>query len=145
MAIIPTTSITGDKQVDQILKALGREAIKDADIKAVLRKVARPLINDIKSRTPVDEGNLKKSIGIIKGLKGKKGKPFVIVGPRYYSPYKGFHAHLIEAGSEIFNVGYSGTKMFFQAFQGWKGGGYNAMKDQLLALLEKKLEKIKKV
>ena len=45
----------------------------------------------------------------------------------------------------MFNVEYSGVKMFFQAFQGWKGGGYNAMKDQLLALLEKKLEKIKKV
>lgn len=144
MAIIPTTSITGDQKIDQILKALGKEAIKDADIKAVLRKVARPLINDIKSKTPVDEGNLKKSIGIIKGLKGKKGKPFVIVGPRYYSPYKGFHAHLIEAGSDIYNVGYPGTKMIFQAFQGWKSGGYSVMKNQLLGLLEKKLSKLEK-
>lgn len=144
MAILPKVSLTGDKQIDQILKELGREAIKDAEIKSVLRKVARPLINDIKSRTPVDEGNLKKSIGIIKGLKGKKGKPFVIVGPRYYSPYKGFHAHLIEAGSDMYNVGYPGTKMIFQAFQGWKSGGYTVMKSQLLSLLEKKLSKLEK-
>tara|TARA_R110000803_G_scaffold14673_8_gene40759 strand:- start:1925 stop:2359 length:435 start_codon:yes stop_codon:yes gene_type:complete len=144
MALVPKISITGDHKIDQILKELGKEAIKDADIKQVLRKVARPLINDIKSRTPVDKGTLRKSIGIIKGLKGKKGKPFIIVGPRYYSPYKGFHAHLIEVGSEMYSVGYPGTKMIFQAFQGWKSGGYSIMKDQLIGLLEKKLNKLKK-
>lgn len=145
MAIIPKFSLTGDKELDKLLNQLGREAIKDAEIKRTLKRLAKPLVEKIKSITPYDSGELEESFGIIRGLRGKKGKPFVLIGPRYYAPYKGFHAHWQEYGAEKYNVSYGGAKMIFKGFQSWKGSGYEEMKRELVGMLEKKLQKIKKV
>ncbi len=70
--ITPTTSITGDKELDRILKDLGQNALKDSVIKQGLKKLAKPFINDIRGNINDVTKNLSKSIGIIKGIRSKK-------------------------------------------------------------------------
>ena len=43
MAIIPKFSLTGDKELDKLLNQLGREAIKDAEIKKNFKKVSKAI------------------------------------------------------------------------------------------------------
>ena len=51
--LTPTTTITGDKELDRILKDLGKNALKDSDIKRGLVKLSKPIIKDIRSNVEV--------------------------------------------------------------------------------------------
>ena len=141
--IIPTTQITGDKQLDAILKDLGQNAIKDSVMKQGLKKLAKPFINDIRSNINDVTKNLSKSIGIIKGIRAPKGRPFVIIGPRYSDNYMGYHAHLVEVGKSVYNVEYSGQKMIKLAFDKNKTQTFFQLKSEIVKLLNKKLKKLK--
>ena len=141
--IIPTTQITGDKQLDAILKDLGQNAIKDSVMKQGLKKLAKPFINDIRSNINDVTKNLSKSIGIIKGIRAPLGRHFIIIGPRYYDNYKGYHAHLVEVGKSVYNVEYSGQKMIKLAFDKNKTQTFFQLKSEIVKLLNKKLKKLK--
>ena len=47
--LTPTTTITGDKELDRILKDLGQNALKDSVIKRGLVKISKPIIKDIRN------------------------------------------------------------------------------------------------
>lgn len=141
--ITPTTSITGDKELDRILKDLGKNALKDADIKRGLKKIAKPIIKDIKSNINNVTKNLSKSIGIIRGIKHKKGRPIILIGPRYYGSFQGYHAHLVEVGSKEYDVRYEGQKLVERAFNKNKTQAQEKLRKEILLLLDKKLKKLK--
>lgn len=61
--------------------------------KVLLRKAAKPAVDSLKSNTPVDTGDLKKSMEI---LPLNKSKNNIFVGPNYRKG--GPHAHLVEYG-----------------------------------------------
>jgi len=136
-------SITGDKEIDRLLRDLGQKSLKDADIKRGLKQIAKPLIKDIRGNINNVTGNLKKSIGVIKGIRGTKGKPFILVGARVYGNFKGFHAHLVEVGKENFDVDWTGRRFIEAAFNANKTQALSKVRDLMLKNLEKKLKKFK--
>tara|TARA_R100000773_G_scaffold4298_1_gene4886 strand:+ start:6851 stop:7279 length:429 start_codon:yes stop_codon:yes gene_type:complete len=139
----PTTTITGDKELDKILNDLSKNALKDADIKRGLRRLAKPIIKDIRSNINNVTKNLSKSIGIIKGIRHKRGRPIILVGPRYYGNFLGYHAHLVEVGSQEYDVRYEGQKFIEKAFNKNKTQTQEKLRKEILMLLDKKLRKLK--
>jgi hypothetical protein len=137
------TYIEGDKELADALKKLGREAIKDADLKRGLRKLAKPFIEDIQDNINNVTGNLEKSIGIIRKTKSKRGKPYVLIGPRYYKPYKGYHAHLVEAGNSFYNVEFDEQKNIERAYNKNKTRTNEELKQLILTELNKKIKRLK--
>jgi len=136
------TIVTDDDKLDSALATLSKDAIKDADIKYALRKIAKPLIEEIQNRTPIKTRTLHDSIGVLKGIRSKKGKPFILVGPRYYEPYRGYHAHLVEVGSEKYDVSYEGFKMIFKAYQAKEKWMISNLADEMLKLMERKIKRL---
>ncbi len=141
--ITPTTSITGDKELDRILKDLGKNALKDSVIKQGLKKLAKPFINDIRGNINNVTKNLSKSIGIIKGIRSKKSVPFILIGPRYYGSNKGYHAHLVEVGDQVYDVEYEAQKNIEKAYNKNKTQTQSKLRKEILLLLDKKLKKLK--
>ena len=142
-SIYPKAIVKDAAKLDYALAALSKEAIKDVDIKRALRQIAKPLIAEMKARTPVDEGTLKKSLGIISGVRSKKGKPFILAGPRYYEPFKGYHAHLVEVGREQYKVNYAGVKMIYNAYNSKRQELQQDITKEVLRLLERKIKRLK--
>ena len=136
-----TASITGDKELDRALKELGQEAIKDSQIKQSLKKLSKPFIQDIRSNINDVTKNLSKSIGVIKGVRSRKGKPFIIIGPRYYGNYKGYHAHLVEVGKTFYDVNFDDQRIIERAYNKNKTKTQAELRREMLVLLNKKLLK----
>ena len=139
--LTPTTEIEGADSLDALFKHLGQDALKDAQLKKALRELAKPLISSIRSKTPVDNGTLKRSIGIIKRIKSGRGRPFILVGPRYYKPWDGYHAHLQEVGKEVYNLPYEGQKFIYKAFQENKYMLNEKMTQYIIKTLTKEVNK----
>tara|TARA_R100000231_G_scaffold139628_2_gene121783 strand:- start:8707 stop:9138 length:432 start_codon:yes stop_codon:yes gene_type:complete len=136
------TDIQNQEQIDFLLKVLQKDAIADRDIKAALRQLAKPLIETMKQKTPKKTGVLRKSIGVIKGVRSQKGRPFILVGPRYYSPFDGYHAHLVEVGREKYNVEYAGVKMIANAYAEKKDWIQQKLAIELVELLKRKVKRL---
>tara|TARA_Y100001973_G_C5117952_1_gene291165 strand:- start:17 stop:445 length:429 start_codon:yes stop_codon:yes gene_type:complete len=141
--ITPLTTITGDKELDRVLKDLGQNALKDSVIKQGLKKLAKPIIKDIRGNINNVTKDLSKSIGVIKKVRSKKGAPFILIGPRYYGSFKGFHAHLVEVGKETYDVEYEARKNIEKAYNKNKTQTQEKLRKEILTLLDKKLKKLK--
>lgn len=87
----------GVEEIEKVLAGLPGKFGEQVVLK-VLRKSAKPLINEAKQRAPKDDGDLQKSIGTISGRGGGKGKQ-IYVGPKRGGGFKGYHAHLVEYGT----------------------------------------------
>tara|TARA_R110002167_G_scaffold111806_2_gene283875 strand:+ start:2755 stop:3186 length:432 start_codon:yes stop_codon:yes gene_type:complete len=142
--IIPKAQILGAGKLDFFLKELGREAIKDSELRAGLKKLAKPFISSARSNINNYTGNLSRSIGVIKGLRSKKGKPFVLIGPRYYKPYAGFHAHFVEAGKTEYDVEFDAQRNIERAYESNKYSTMDQLEKHILQALKKKLDKLNK-
>ena len=112
-----TTDIKGDEEVAKLLKVLEKDILQDRHLLKTLKVLAKPLIETIKKKAPKDTGALRKSIGIIKKMKYRKGSPFILIGPRYYQPYAGFHAHLQEVGKKEYNVPWKANEFIKNSFK----------------------------
>lgn len=141
--LTPTTTITGDKELDRILKDLGQNALKDSVIKRGLVKISKPIIQDIRRNINDVTKNLSKSIGRIKGVRTKKGRPYILIGPRYYGNFKGYHAHLVEVGDQVYDVEYEARENILKAFNKNKTQTQAKLRKEILTLLDKKLKKLK--
>ena len=141
--ITPTTELIGDKKLEALLKELGQNAIKDSQLKQGLKKLAKPFINDIRGNINNVTKNLSKSIGVIKGIRSKKGAPFILIGPRYYGSFKGFHAHLVEVGDQVYDVEYEAQKNIEKAYNKNKTQSHDKLKKLVMELIDKKLKKLK--
>ncbi len=141
--LTPTTTITGDKELDRILKDLGQNALKDSVIKRGLVKISKPIIQDIRRNINDVTKNLSKSIGRIKGVRTKKGRPYILIGPRYYGNFKGYHAHLVEVGDQVYDVEYEARENILKAFNKNKTQTQAKLRKEILLLLDKKLKKLK--
>jgi HK97 gp10 family phage protein len=137
--------ITGDKELDKILKDLGQNALKDSQIKQALRKIAKPVIASLKSNVKNSvTGKLVKSMGIIPRIKSPKGKPFILVGSRYHTMEDGGHmVELVEFGSQYYDVSFEGHQIIRTTYQQHKTKTVAALRKELLLLLDKKLKKLK--
>lgn len=139
----PLFEITGDKELDRKLKDLGQNALKDSQIKSALRKLAGPVIETMKQnvKNPIT-GQLQKSMGIIKNIRSKKGRPFILVGPRYYLKSIKHPVDIVEIGSELFDVEFEGQKFVKRTYEQHKTKLISQLRQELLNLLDKKLKKL---
>lgn len=136
-------SMTGDKELDNALRQLGKEAIRDSDLKRGMKKLAKPFIKDIKSNIHDVTKNLRKSIGIIRKTKSKKGSPYILIGPRYYGNFQGYHAHLVEAGRSFYNVNFDEQRNIERAYRKNKTQTTVKLKKLVLDNLNKKIKRLK--
>lgn len=92
-------SVTGLKEIDQVLKGLPSQ-LQDRVLKTAHADAAKPLIQLAKQLVPKGKtGNLEKSIGVERiSMKKTDAIGLVLVGPRRRGGNKGFHGHLIEYG-----------------------------------------------
>lgn len=144
--LTPTTTITGDKELDRVLKDLGQNALKDSQVKQGLRKLAKPVIETMKEKAKAKINGTKqlaKSIGVIRRVKSKKGKPFILVGPRYYFAALKHPVNIVEFGSEKYDVEYEGKKFVQKTFDKHKTKLTSDLRKLILELLNKKLKKLK--
>lgn len=146
--LTPTTSITGDKELDRILNQLGNKALKDSVIKQGLRKLAKPVIQTMKQKAKAKDTfkatkKLAKSIGVIRGVKSKKGRPFILVGPRYYTQEGVYYFNMVEFGNEKYDVEFEGKKYVEKTFNQHKTKLTSELRKLILELLNKKLKKLK--
>jgi HK97 gp10 family phage protein len=139
----PLFEITGDKELDRKLKDLGQNALKDSQIKSALRKLAGPVIETMKQnvKNPIT-GQLQKSMGIIKNIRSKKGRPFILVGPRYYLKSIKHPVDIVEIGSQLFDVEFEGQKFVKRTYEQHKTKLISQLRQELLNLLDKKLKKL---
>ncbi len=141
--ITPRVTITGDKELDRILKDLGQNALKDSQVKQGLRKLAKPIIKTMKDEAKAEKKGTKqlsKSIGVIRRVKSKKGKPFILVGPRYYFAALNHPVNIVEFGSEKYDVEYEGKKFVRKTFEQHKTKLTSDLRKLILELLNKKLK-----
>ena len=98
--------ITGFKELQQKIKTLP-EKIQKKEVIKVLRISARPTVAAARSEVPVDTGQLKKSLGIIVGKKGKsKENPTIYVGPRTTGKNNGWYGAIVHGGRKVYRAGY---------------------------------------
>ena len=144
--LTPTTTITGDKELDKILKDLGQNALKDSQVKQGLRKLAKPVIQTMKKKAKAEKKGTKqlsKSIGVIRRVRSKKGKPFILVGPRYYFAALKHPVNIVEYGQDKYDVEYEGKKFVEKTFNQHKTKLTSDLRKLILELLDKKLKKLK--
>lgn len=93
--------LTGFKELDRLFDKLPDQVSKRLVDKALL-KSGKPIVQGAKSNVNVFTGNLKKSIGALKGKtkKFKVGNRTVLIGGRVGGRHKGYHAHLLEFGTK---------------------------------------------
>lgn len=94
-------SVTGDKQIDDVLRGLPAQVTHQV-LSTAHAAAAKPLIEKEKLLAPEGpEGNLVDSIGAVKTPFQKANVVGeVTVGPRRSRPFKGFHGHLVEFGTK---------------------------------------------
>jgi len=64
-----------------------------------LKQASQPIIDSAQSKINVRTGNLRASIGFIERRKTAYYKNVVLIGPRTYNRWAGYHAHLVEYGT----------------------------------------------
>lgn len=100
MANKDAVQVKGDKDLKRLFEILPAKVNKKI-LLAAFRKGAKPLIKESRQNVPVDEGDLKRSIGTVTAKPKNRNKAAVRVGPRIGKAKnaKGYHGHLIEFGT----------------------------------------------
>lgn len=100
--------IKGFKELERKIKELP-EKVKRKEVIKILRTSAKPTLRAAKNEVPVASGNLKKSLGIIVGKKGRsKENPTIYVGPRSGGrlKYDGWYGAIVHGGRNVYRRGF---------------------------------------
>jgi hypothetical protein len=107
--------VQGFEELKRKIILLSNDKDKRSEVIAILRQVAKPTLSAAKILAPVskkthvargvkvDPGNLRKSLGIIAS---KSENPMVLVGARAKGSNKGWYAHFVHEGVNIYNKGF---------------------------------------
>jgi hypothetical protein len=95
--------LKGFKEVQELLRGLGSEAITRKVLLSAERDALKPVVSDMKTNlagaTEQKTGNLASSIGV-KALRGKsKASTTSLAGMRTGGKFKGYHGHIIDQGT----------------------------------------------
>lgn len=95
-------TMTGVPEIDRTLRTLPKRMKKKLLISAY-RKAGRLLVKNARSRIPVNQGDLRKSIGVVAWKNTEGNEATVRIGPRRKkgsANMQGWHSHLIEYGTK---------------------------------------------
>jgi len=126
------------------------EKVQKRVVKGAIRASAKPIIQEAKALAPYKTGNLRKSIGVIKG----KDKGTVVtyhISPRKGGKYDGFYGYWIELGHILREkgkkkkgkvIGHVAPRPFLRpAFENKGEESIKAFKEYMKKRLEKELAK----
>jgi HK97 gp10 family phage protein len=133
--------VKGLNNIVNRLKSLATS--NEQQVYTVLKNSAQPIVTDAQSQIPVKTGNLRASVGFIE--RNKRYKKAVIIGPRTYGGWKGYHAHLIAKGWKRQRYDgqttiVPGIDFMTNAFNRNATSVKNNIEQQLAALLKKQLK-----
>ena len=131
------TKITGDKEVDRMLKGMSDRKLKTTLTQA-LRKIGRPIVGAVRSQIAAEgmnkTGSFKRSIKL---LKSKDKNPAIIIG----SKHSIFHfPTLLEFGRQGNEVGFEGRKTFDKVYSSTKNKAMNDIEKEVINLIRKKIK-----
>lgn len=93
-------SVTGAREIDQALKMMPT-VLQHSTLGAAHLDAGKLFIEREKQLVPVDDGELRDSIGGIKTpIKKANALGEVVIGPRRTRKYRGHHGHLVEKGTK---------------------------------------------
>lgn len=125
----------------KLLKALAQfpQNIQKNVLTGAIRAGCKPILDEAKRNVPIDSGNLKKSMGIIKRKSKDKTKVRFSVTPRRKGKYDGYYAHMIEFGTSK-----QVAQPFMRpAFENQDNQSIEASKEYLAKRIDKEVEKAK--
>jgi hypothetical protein len=146
--------ITGDKEVDRLLRQLKECYTKKVLLKAY-RQAAKPLIKAVRSkiedsgrsdqnlgkgRGSRKSGDLRKSIGNIRSKSKTYSK--IYVGPRAkgVNKYRGYIGHWVELGDEYSGVNFKGRKYMRDGYQAGKAQAQQRLKGDMIKAIKSALK-----
>jgi len=142
MSLELSAKFEGGKELVNALKQLPK-ALRKSALKSMLRKVAKPVLADARTRVPVRTGGLRDSLAIGTTLTKRQRRFSIKTGDAQIflgAGKGGAHAHLIEFGT---------SKMSAKPFlrPAWDANKHKALKDAqkiLWAILQKKAKTLAK-
>lgn len=108
-------TVTGFDELKRKIELLASDKDKKTEMLLILRQVAKPTLNAARVLAPVskkrhtargvriDPGNLRKSLG---NITGKGPNPTIYVGARAKGVNKGWYAHFVHDGINVYNKGF---------------------------------------
>lgn len=118
----PLVEISGFNKLYQQIKLLSNDKDKKRELLLILKQLAKPTLEVVKSKTPIGKGSKKRASGSLKAsqglILGTKGdsiiNPTIYVGPKVFKGQKrarsgrwgygdGWYAHMVDRGHKIYN------------------------------------------
>lgn len=165
----PLIEVQGFDELQAKVKQFANDKQKKQAILPVLRSVAQGTVKAARNEAPkskkkhviggkrtkktISPGNLKKSIGVITGKRGRsKENPTVYVGPRAKGNFDGFYGGWVEKGHNIYKGGFkrkrkkganngAGVKSRTKAIP-FMQRAYQQTKGQVTSEVEKRVAKV---
>jgi len=149
--------VQGFDELKRKIVLLGSDKDKKREMLLILRQIAKPTLATAKILVPISKkihkvrgvmvspGNLQKSLGFITG---KSSNPTVYVGARAKGSNKGWYAHFVHDGINIYKKGYKRKRTKGANAAGAKSrtagnpflsNAYNATKGPITADAEKRM------
>lgn len=113
------TEVKGFDELKAAIIKLSSDKDKRAEVRLILRQVAKPTLQAAKALAPVSKrphmvsgkrskkiiqpGSLRKSIGYING---RQENPTIYVGPRAKGANDGWYGHFVEYGHNVYRAGF---------------------------------------
>lgn len=139
-----TVQVTGLKDTQDLLKRLS-STIGRRVLLASLRKGATPIVKSIRRNTPVDTGNLKRSVGKKAARKRNNTSAAMVIGFRTSGSNKGQHGHIIEKGHKTRSGGtVKGRHILLRAYHTEAVNAITLTKNELGPQILKQIEKMAK-
>ena len=160
--------VQGFEELKRKIILLSNDKDKRREVLAILRQVAKPTLSAAKILAPVskkthvargskiDPGNLRKSLGIIAS---KSINPIVLVGARAKGSNKGWYAHFVHEGVNIYNKGFKRKRVkgannsaaksrtasnpfLIKAYEVTKSGATADAEQKMAAFLQRRINKL---
>lgn len=167
MSNIKVDVVGFDKLTSQ-LKRLADDKSKKREVLIILRQISKPTLNAARSLAPISAkshkargvtiqpGNLKRSIG---NITGKQENPTVYVGARVKGSNKGWYAHFVHDGVNIYRKGFKrkrvrganssaavsrtqGNPFFTKAYQQTNGMVTADAEKQMVVFIQRRIQRL---
>ncbi len=160
--------VEGFEELKQKIILLSNDKDKRREVLLILRQIAKPTLQAAKVLAPVsrrshlargskiEPGNLRKSLGIITS---KSENPTVLVGARVKGSNKGWYAHFVHEGVNLYNKGFkrkhtkgandhaaksrtAANPFLRKAFEATQSNATNDAERKMAAFIQRRIDKL---
>lgn len=160
--------VIGFDRLTAQLKRLADDKSKKREVLVILRQISKPTLNAARGLAPISKkshiargaiiqpGNLKRSIG---NITGKQENPTIYVGARVKGSNKGWYAHFVHEGVNVYRKGYKrkrvrgansaaavsrteGNPFLTKAYEQTNGMVTADAEKQMIAFIQRRIQKL---